>query len=80
MDAQKPENWTEKGAPWIKFLVPLIFSLAGLLIWVFWGGWGGLFVFIGLFLIGSMIGSRLFKRWASEAQVKADLRARLKND
>lgn len=80
MNPQTRASWKQKWIPWIKVLIPVVFSAAGLFVWLKWGNLAGMLVFIGLFVGGAMIGSRLFKKWASDEQIKADLRARLEND
>ncbi|HMB77593.1 MAG TPA: hypothetical protein VKN76_14430 [Kiloniellaceae bacterium] len=67
-------------APWIKFTVSLLF--AGLGLWAFlrFPFWPGLLAFVALCLIGALLASWLFKRFATADQIKADLEARLHND
>lgn len=67
-------------APLLRFLIPFVFLFIGLALWVVVGSWHGLLLFVLLFLIGSTIGSRAFKRLASNDQIRDDLEARLKND
>lgn len=66
-------------AHFLNFFVPLGFSVLGLWAFISWPGGTGIAAFIGLFLIGSMIGSRLFKRYATLEQIKQDLRTRIDN-
>ena len=67
-------------APTIKFLIPLAFGALGLWAFVALPLWPGVFAFVGLFLIGSVLGTVLFKRFATPKQIKDDLEARLHND
>jgi len=64
-------------AHFLNFFVPLGFGVLGLWAFISWPGAAGIAAFVGLFLIGSMIGSRLFKRYATLDQVKQDLRHRV---
>jgi hypothetical protein len=45
-----------------------------------WPPWLGLIAFVALFVLGSAVGSFLFKRYATAQQIKDDLKARLSND
>ncbi|WP_169569356.1 hypothetical protein [Sneathiella limimaris] len=74
---QKLSPATQKWVPWIKFIIPLGFSLLGLLIWMNWRGVEGVVGFIACFLIGSVIGNYYFKRWATLDHIKDDLRHRV---
>jgi hypothetical protein len=67
-------------APWIKFLIPFCFGLAGLALFVMLPLWPGLIGFIGMFFLGSIIGTVLFMRYATPQQIRKDLEARLYND
>ena len=67
-------------APYIKVVVSLFFT--GLGFWAFFSVsfWPGVLAFITLFVIGDVIGSVLFKRFAALDQIKQDLETRLHND
>jgi hypothetical protein len=67
-------------APYVKFIIPFIFATFGLAIWMTWPSWFGLVAFIGVFWLGSIIGTVLFKRLATPRQIREDLEARLHND
>jgi len=67
-------------AHYIQFGTALVFSVAGLACYLLWSNWIGFAVFIALFIIGSIISSRLFNRYATLDQIKQDLEARLRND
>ena len=67
-------------APAIKFLIPLAFGALGLWAFVAWPLWAGVPAFVGLFVLGSILGSILFKRLATDKQIRDDLEARLHND
>lgn len=67
-------------APYIKCLTPLPFWATGLWAFLSWPFWPGLLAFLTLFLLGSLLGNVLFKRYATAQQVKEDLKARLGND
>jgi len=67
-------------APFINIIIPLIFGAVGLAIWFTWTNWVGLIAFVGLFLFGSIVGTLIFKRIATQEQIREDLEARLRND
>ena len=64
-------------AHYLKFFTALAFSVAGLACWIHWPGWFGFGAFVALFVSGSVVGNRLFKRYATPEQIKEDLEARL---
>ncbi|MFT5508059.1 MAG: UPF0716 family protein affecting phage T7 exclusion [Hyphomicrobiaceae bacterium] len=63
-------------APFVKFIIPLIFGTAGLAIWLTWANWIGLIVFVGLFFFGSSVGTHIFNRIATPEQIRQDLARR----
>jgi hypothetical protein len=67
-------------APFVKFLIPAVFAVVGLWVWLTWTNLSGLLGFIALFFFGSVLGTLVFKRYATPAQIKADLEARMHND
>jgi UPF0716 family protein affecting phage T7 exclusion len=64
----------------VKFSIPALFAVIGLCVWLTWANWMGLVGFVGLFFTGSVLGTLVFKRYATQAQIKADLEARMHND
>lgn len=72
---------TEKAwVPWLKVILPLAAGTAGMAIWIALKSWWGAAIFVAFFLVGSVVGRLLFKRLASERQIRDDLEARLHND
>jgi len=67
-------------APWLNFLIPFASAVVGMALWVSIREWWGLGVFFMCFLVGSLVGTRVLKRYASKEQIREDLKARLKND
>ena len=67
-------------APYLKCLLPLPFWAVGLWLFLSQPLWLGVMAFLAMFLLGSVIGTALFKRYATEQQIKEDLRSRLAND
>lgn len=66
-------------AHFLNFVAPLGFSILGLWAYISLPGGIGIAAFIGLFIVGSMVGSRLFKRYATPEQIRQDLRRRIDN-
>lgn len=64
-------------AHYLKFFTALAFSVVAIACYLIWPGWAGVCAFVGLFIIGSMASSALFKRYATLEEVKEDLEARL---
>lgn len=67
-------------APYVKCVALLPFWIIGLWAFITWPFLPGLAIFLAMFLLGSIVGMRLFKRYATDQQIKDDLRSRLSND
>ncbi|MEO0343168.1 MAG: hypothetical protein AAF198_06990 [Pseudomonadota bacterium] len=67
-------------AHWINFLISFGFAIVGISAWVLIGGWIGLLAFLGLFIMGSVVSSTVFKRLATPNQLREDLEARVKEE
>lgn len=63
-----------------RFLITFGFLLFGLFMWVILPNTIGLIVFILLGFVGAVLGAIVFKKQATEKQVKKDLQNRLNND
>lgn len=63
-----------------RFLITFGFLLFGMFMWVILPNTLGLIVFILCGLVGAMVGTIIFKKQASEQQIKEDLQNRLNND
>lgn len=63
-----------------RFLITFGFLLFGLFMWVILPNTIGLIVFILLGFVGAVLGAVVFKKQATEKQVKEDLQNRLNND
>lgn len=63
-----------------RFLITFGFLLFGMFMWVILPNTLGLIVFILCGFVGAMVGTIIFKKQASEQQIKEDLQNRLNND
>ncbi len=63
-----------------RFLITFGFLLFGLFMWVILPNTIGLIVFILLGFVGAVLGAIVFKKQATEKQIKEDLQNRLNND
>ncbi len=62
---------------YLRFAIDLIFAGLGLTLFVvFPTGWG-FAGFVGMFIVGSIISDRIFKRYATPEQIREDLRHRV---
>ncbi|TDQ67069.1 hypothetical protein ATL17_1076 [Maritalea mobilis] len=63
-----------------RFLITFGFLLFGLFMWVILPNTIGLIVFILLGFVAAVLGAIVFKKQATEKQIKEDLQNRLNND
>ncbi|MCF4099163.1 hypothetical protein [Maritalea mediterranea] len=63
-----------------RFLITFGFLLFGLFMWVILPNTIGLIAFILFGFVGALLGAIVFRKQASEKQIKEDLQNRLDND
>lgn len=64
-------------AHYLKFFIALVFSVLGLYCAIHWSNWMGFSAFIGFVIIGSVMSSHVFKKYATHEQIKEDIKAGL---
>ncbi|WP_162889142.1 hypothetical protein [Maritalea myrionectae] len=63
-----------------RFFITFGFLLFGLFLWVRLSGTFGVILFIVCGLVGAILGNIVFRKQASDKQIKEDLQNRLDND
>ncbi|MEM7070072.1 MAG: hypothetical protein AAF478_14435 [Pseudomonadota bacterium] len=65
---------------YVKFLISALFILSGLWAFLMLSFWKGIAAFLLIAMCGHWLSVLIFKRYASQDEVKTDLQARVESD